>query len=345
MTASTPLFSGTLAAEYEPRFRFFSNVPQVERDLAPRGRPARAAARQPRLCCASATASRARRSRRRSSTPAASTSTTSRATPSTTRRSPCASTSGRVSRRRANGGLRYARYDEPKQDATGASSTTTRGRRGAGIGYDLGGDARARRELHVTRACRRPPTARSSRRRRTASTATLSGEIGPLMTGSLSRRLPHADEPRAPRATSALLPRPRAFGGSLRRELGRSTSVDLQLGRSTAALGLRGERLLREQHGRPGPQLPAAASRSRDAAPLSCFRNDYPNDASKIECPAPGPARSAGRSASAAVSASGRSCAPTTGASGATSNVPGLDVTTTASSSRLGLGLSGGGAR
>ena len=112
------------------------------------------------------------------------------------------------------------------------------------------------------------------------------------------------------------------LGGSLRRELGHSSVAELQLDPRERALGLRHERLLREQLGHPVAHRSRARSRRGCAAAVGFLRNAYPNDAPGLGGAPPGRHRRLERSASGATSAGAPGCAPTTAGSAATPTCP-----------------------
>jgi hypothetical protein len=337
VTASTPLFSGTLAAEYEPRFRFFSNVSSVSETSHFAGI---------RLELPLGSRGLLRLGDR-----------FTRATLETTVVDPGREYFYNLSRYTFNdasltlridlgprlsaegeGGVRYVRYDEPQQGVTGGLFGYDSRAARAGIGYDLGGDAR----VVVSYTFESVPPSDDRAIVETSAHAVsgrLSGEIGPLMTGSFSAGYRTQTSPRATGESRAY--RGLVLNGSLRRELGRSTTIDLQLGRSTQLSAFEENAYYVNNMVGLGLSFPLPFEISGRGS-VSWFRNDYPNDASKIETLrrdeafgwAAGLGRRIGRRAF--LRADYRR-------DRRTSNVPGLNVTTSGFVIQLGLGLSGGG--
>ncbi len=337
LTASTPIFSGTLAAEYEPRFRFFSNVSSVsetshlagirlELPLGSRGL-LRLGDRFTRATLETSIVDPGREYFYN----------LSRYTFNDASLAVRIDLGPRLSAE-GEGGLRYVRYDEPQQGVTGGlfgyDSRAVR----AGIGYDLGGAAR----VVVSYAFEDvPPSADRAIVETSAHAVSVSlrGEIGPFMTGSLSAGYRMQTSPGATGESRRY--RGLVLSGSLRRELGRSTSIDLQLGRSTQLSAFEENAYYVNNMVGLGLNFPLPFEVSGRGS-VSFFRNDYPNDASKIETPrrdqafgwAAGLGRRIGQRAFLRVDYRRER---------RTSNVPGLDVTTSGFVVQAGLGLSGGG--
>ncbi len=127
------------------------------------------------------------------------------------------------------GALRTSRFDQA--GSAGFFDYDSRTLR-AGLGYDLGGDLRVVVSYSYESV---PPSPERALVETSAHAVSgqLNGPIGPLMTGSLQRRLPRRTSPQATggsRSFDGLV-----LSGSLRRELGRATSIELQLGRSTSS--------------------------------------------------------------------------------------------------------------
>jgi hypothetical protein len=337
VTASTPISSGTLAAEYEPRFRFFSNVPQASDTTHLAG---------VRLELPLGSRGLLRLGDR-----------LTRATLETTVVDPgreyfydlsrytfnAATIAARIDlgprlSAEGEGGWTYARYDHPRQDATGGlfgyDSRAVR----AGIGYDLGGDAR----LVVSYTFEDvPPSADRAIVETTAHSvgATVNGDLGPLMTGTLNAGYRTQTSPAATGESRHY--RGLVLSGALRRQLGRSTVIDLQLGRSTQLSAYEENAYYVDNNVALGLNFPLPFEVTGRGA-VSLFRNDYPNDASKIDAPRRdqsfgwtlGLGRRIGQRAF--LRADYRR-------DRRTSNVPGLDVTTYGFILQLGVGLSGGG--
>ncbi len=337
VTVSTPLFSGTLAGEYEPRFRFFSNVEQASDTSHIAG---------VRLELPLGSRGLLRLGDR-----------FTRATLETTVVDPGREYFYNLSRYTFNdaslavridlgprlsaegeGGLRYVRYDEPKQGATGGLFGFDSRAARAGIGYDLGGDAR----VVVSYAYQSVPPSDDRAIVETTAHAvsgSLRGEIGPLMTGSLSAGYRTQASPRATGASGSY--RGLVLSGSLRRELGRATAIDLQLGRSSELSAFEENSYYVNNAAGLGLSFPLPFEITGRGS-VSVFRNDYPNDASKTATPRRdeafgwmlGLGRRLGQRAF--LRADYRR-------DRRTSNVPGLDVTTSGFVVQLGLGLAGGG--
>ncbi|HSD27562.1 MAG TPA: outer membrane beta-barrel protein, partial [Vicinamibacteria bacterium] len=124
-------------------------------------------------------------------------------------------------------GWRWARFDEQEQG--GFFDYDTRAVR-AGLGYDIGSDLRAT----VSYAFERIPP--SPERGLVESSAhdligTLAGTIAPLTSGSVTVGLRRQDNPLAKGESASF--NGLTLSGALRRELGRSSSVELQWNRAT----------------------------------------------------------------------------------------------------------------
>jgi hypothetical protein len=226
VTASMPLLHGLLAAEYEPRLRFFSDIPEVNetshfagvRIEAPVGSRTmvRVGHRFTRAVLETSVVDPGREYFF----------DLARYTFNETTAAARVDLGSRLSAEGA-AAWRWARFDEQEQG--GFFDYDTRALR-AGLGYDIGSDLRAT----VSYAFERIPP--SPDRDVVESSAhdllgTLAGTVAPLTTGSVTVGYRHQENPLASGESGAF--DGFTLGGSLRRELGHSTSVELLWNRTT----------------------------------------------------------------------------------------------------------------
>jgi hypothetical protein len=226
VTASLPVRDGVLAAEYEPRLRFLSDIPLVNETSHFAG-----------LKLETPVGSRAfLRLGQRYTRAVLETSVVdpgreyffdlSRYTFSATTALLRVELGGRLSAE-AEAGWARTRFDQKQQG--GFFDNDDRTIR-AGLGYDVGSDLRAT----VSYAYERIPP--STDRGLVESTAhsvlgTLAGRIAPLTSGALTAGFRSQTNPLAQGASASY--KGLTLGGTLRRELGHSSSLELQLNRAT----------------------------------------------------------------------------------------------------------------
>jgi hypothetical protein len=277
VTASMPLFDGLLAAEYEPRFRFFSSVPQVNETSHFVGA---------RLELPVGSRAFLRLSHRYTS-----------ALLETTVVDPGREYFFDLSRfsfhasslaARADLGTRlyaeaeatwqWTRFDE-KQEG-GFFDYDSRAAR-VGLGYDIGSDLRAT----VSYAFERIPP--SPDRAVVESSAhsllgAIAGTITPLTTASVSVGLRRQSNPQATGASDSYTGM--TLGASVRRELGRSTSVELALNRTVDPSSYD----TNAYYVNNGVLLSVSAPLPFEfwaRAGAGYYRNSYPNDAAGLAEP------------------------------------------------------------
>ena len=226
VTASMPLLNGLLAAEYEPRLRFFSDIPLVNET-------SHFAGAKLELPVGSRTLVRLGHRYTR-----AILETTvvdpgreyffdlSRYTFNDTTVAARVDLGARLSAQ-AEAGWRWARFDETT--GGGFFDYDNRAVR-AGLGYDIGSDLRATVSYAFERI---PPSPDRSIVESSAHdvVGTLAGTIAPLTSGSLTVGFRHQANPLAAGESASF--DGVTLGGTLRRELGRSSSVELQWNRAT----------------------------------------------------------------------------------------------------------------
>ncbi len=329
ITASAPLFGAMLAAEYEPRLRFFSNLPQAEETSHVAG---------VKLEAPLGTRTLLRLGHR-----------FARATLETTIVDPGREYFYDLSRYTFNdttlgarvelgprlfaegeAGARRTRFDQADAGFFDYDSRAVR----AGIGYDLGGSLRTLVSYTFERVPpseERPVVETSAH----ALTGTLSGEIGPLMTGSLSAGYRTQTSPHATGDSRSF--RGFVVGGSLQRALGHAASLGLTLNRSAQLSAFETNAYYVDNSATLSLSVPLPFEISGNGSAI-WLRNDYPNDASAIGTPRRdrilawtlGVGRRVG--ARAYVRADFRR-------ERRDSNLPGFDVTTDGFVIQLGLGL------
>jgi hypothetical protein len=226
VTASMPLLQGLLAAEYEPRLRFFSDIPEVNET-------SHFAGARLELPVGSRTLVRLGHRYTR-----AVLETTvvdpgreyffdlSRYTFNETTAAGRVELGARLSAE-VEAGWRWARFDETQEG--GFFDYDTRAIR-AGLGYDVGSDLRATVSYAFERI---PPSPDRSLVESSAHSlrGTLAGTVAPLTQGSLTVGFRSQENPLAAGESSSF--EGITLGGSLRRELGHSSAVELQWNRTT----------------------------------------------------------------------------------------------------------------
>lgn len=270
VSAAIPLASGQFAADYEARLRFFATLPQVEKTshLA-----------QARLEMPLGSRATLRASHRYT-----------RAVLETTIVDPgqeyfydlapytfnATSVSGRLdvgARLSAEGEATWTwtRFDP---GATGFFSYDSRALRG-GLGYDLGGDLR----LVLSYLFERTPPAPERAIAETSAhdvVGTLSGTIGPLLEGSLSAGFRSQQSPQATGRSASY--DGMTLGGTLRRTLGHSSTLDLTLRRSTELSFFETNAYYVTNQASLAITVPTPFE-TWTRGSVNWLRNDYPNDA------------------------------------------------------------------
>ena len=277
VTASMPLFSGQLAAEYEPRFRFFSDIPQVGetshfvgvRLEQPVGTRAfiRLGHRYTRALLETTVVDPGREYFYNLSL------YTFNATTAAARVD-----IGARLYAEAEAGWQWTRFDQ-KQDG-GFFDYDQRALR-AGLGYDVGSDLRAT----VSYAFERIPP--SPDRGLVESSAhnllgTLAGTIAPLLSGSVTAGLRTQTNPLATGESASY--KGMTLGGSLRRELGHSSSVELQFTRATAPSSYDTNAYYVNNSVVASLSVPAPFEVWTRGS-VGWLRNNYPNDAPGLGVP------------------------------------------------------------
>ncbi len=334
VTASMPLFGGLLAAEYEPRLRFFSSIPQVSETSHFAG---------VRLELPVGSRAFVRLGHRFTS-----------ALLETTVVDPgreyfynlarytfqSSTVAGRVDlgarlSAEAEAGWQWARFDE-KQPG-GFFDYDSRAIR-LGLGYDVGSDLRATVSYAFERT---PPSPDRSLVESSAHSlvGALSGSLAPLTTASLTAGLRTQTNPLATGESASFTGV--TLGGTLRRELGHSSSIELALVRAVEPSSYDTNAYYVTNSALVALSVPAPLETWARAS-VGFLRNGYPNDAPDL----PEPRRDdifgwtvgLGRQIGwrAWVRADYRR-------ERRTSNVPGLDVTTDGFVVQLGVGLFGPG--
>ena len=277
VTASVPLFDGVLAAEYEPRFRFFSDIPLVND-------PSQFA----RLTYEVPLGSRAtlRLGQRYA-----------RATLETTVVDPGREYFYNLSRYTFNAttaganvdlGPRlfaeaqadwvWTRFDQAQPG--GFFDYDTRTVR-AGLGYDVGSDLKATVSYAYERI---PPSPDRAIVETTAHgvIGALAGTVAPLTTGSLSVGFRRQTNPLATGASASF--EGFILGGSLRRELGHSSSVELQLTRAVDPSSFDTNAYYVTNSLLASLNVPAPFEMWARGS-VGWLRNNYPNDAPGLDVP------------------------------------------------------------
>jgi hypothetical protein len=226
VTASMPLLQGLLALEYEPRLRFFSDIPQVNETSHFAGARIETALGSRTLLRLGHRFTRAVLETTVVDPGREYFFDLARFTFNETTAAARMEIGARLSAE-AEAGWRWARFDEDQQG--GFFDYDTRAIR-AGLGYDIGSELRAT----VSYAFERIPP--SPDRGLVESSAhdllgTLAGTIAPLTSGSVTVGFRRQDNPLAKGESGSF--DGVTLGGTLRRELGRSSSVELQWNRAT----------------------------------------------------------------------------------------------------------------
>jgi hypothetical protein len=231
--------------------------------------------------------------------------------------------------------LRSSSFDEGASGFFGYDSRTAR----AGLGYDLGGD-RSLLASYRYESIPAPPDREIVETTAHSVDLTLRGQLGPLMEGSLSAGLRSQDSPLAGAGSESYTGL--VLGGTLRRQLGHSSSLDVALNRSTEPSFFEENAFYVTNSAVLGLTVPAPFETWARGS-VALFQNDYPTDAAGIGEPRRdrilGWTVGVGRSLSwrAWVRADYRR-------ERRTSNVPGFDVTTSGFIVQVGLGHYGTGA-
>jgi len=277
VTASLPLLDGVLAAEYEPRFRFFSDIPLVNetshfaglRYEVPIGSRVflRLAQRYTRAILETTVVDPGREYFYNLS-PYTFNATTAAARVEL----------GARLYAEAEAGWVWTRFDQ-KQDG-GFFDYDQRALR-AGLGYDVGSDLRAT----VSYANERIPP--SPDRAIVETTAhgvlgTLAGTMAPLTTGSVSVGFRRQTNPLATGASGSF--DGFILNGSLRRELGHSSSVELQLTRAVDPSSYDTNAYYTNNSLVAAVAVPAPFEFWARGS-VGFLRNNYPNDAPGLDVP------------------------------------------------------------
>jgi hypothetical protein len=176
------------------------------------------------------------------------------------------------------GALRTSRFDQA--GSAGFFDYDSRTLR-AGLGYDLGADLRAVVSYSYERV---PPSAERPLVETSAHSVTgqLNGPIGPLMTGTLSAGYSRRTSPQATgrsRSFDGLV-----LGGSLRRELGHATSLELQLNRAATLSAFETNAYYVTNSVGLALNVPLPL-RTTGRGSVQWLRNDYPNAAEALGVP------------------------------------------------------------
>ena len=151
----------------------------------------------------------------------------------------------------------------------------------AGLGYDLGADLRAQVSYtyeNVPPSPDRPIVETAGH----AVTATLTGPIGPVMTGTLSGGYSHRTSPQATgasRSYDGLI-----LGGTLHRDLGHSTSLELLLNRAATLSAFEQNAYYVTNSVGLALNVPFPLETMARGS-VTWFRNDYPNPAETLGVP------------------------------------------------------------
>ena len=273
VTASAPVLGGQFAAEYEARLRFFATLPQVEKTSHFAG---------VRLECPLGSRGTFRVSHRFTRAVLETTVVDPGQeyffdlAPFTFNETIVGAHIDLGARLFTEGGLgwSWSRFDPGATGFFGYDSRTAR----AGLGYDLGGDLRL-----VLSYCLRahPPRARPCDRESDAHNVlgTLTGPIGPLMTGSLSAGFRSQTNPLATGASASY--HGLTLGGTLARQLGHSSSLDLTLRRDTEPSFFEENAYYVTNQAALALQVPGPFE-TWVRGSVNWLKNDYPNDAQAI---------------------------------------------------------------
>jgi hypothetical protein len=334
VTVSMPLLQGLLAAEYEPRLRAFSDIPQVNETSHFVGA---------RLELPVGARTLVRLGHRYTRATLETTVVDpgreyffdlARYTFNETTAAARVDLGARLSAL-AEGGWRRARFDETGEG--GFFDYDSRAVR-AGLGYDIGSDLRATVSYAFERI---PPSPDRSVVESSAHSVVgaLAGTIAPLLSGSVMVGFRHQTNPLAAGESASFAGV--TLGGTLRRELGRSSSVELQWFRTTEPSSYDTNAYYVANSLLASLSVPAPFEVWVRGS-VGLYRNDYPNDAPGLGAPRRddivGWTVGAGREIGwrAWVRADYRR-------ERRNSNLPGYDVTTDGFVVQLGVGLSGPG--
>jgi len=277
VTASMPLFQGLLAAEYEPRLRFFSDIPQVNETSHFAGARIETSLGSRTLLRLGHRFTRAVLETTVVDPGREYFFDLARYTFNETTAAARMELGSRLSAE-AEAGWRSARFDEEEQG--GFFDYDTRAIR-AGLGYDIGSDLRAT----VSYAFERIPP--SPDRGLVESSAhnligTLAGSIAPLTTGSVTVGFRRQANPLAKGESASF--DGITLGGALRRELGRSSSVELQWNRATEPSAYDTNAYYVTNSIVASLNVPAPFEVWARGS-LGFYRNGYPNDAPDLGAP------------------------------------------------------------
>ena len=285
LTATLPLRDGKLSADYEPRLRFFSSIPEL-------GRTSHFASAKLELPLGARIVLRAADQFTRALLEANVVDPGREyffnLSPYTANEASLAADVNLGPRLSAlfGGSQRTARFDSapgatpgsaPSQGFFDYDSRTLR----AGLGYDLGAELRAQ-VTYSYESVPPPPERPIVETSAHSLTGTLSGPIGPLMTGTLSGGYTRRTSPQAvgpSRSYDGLV-----LGGSLQRELGHSTSLELQLNRAATLSAFETNAYYVTNSVGLALNVPAPFQTTARGS-LSWLQNDYPNPAASLGVP------------------------------------------------------------
>lgn len=277
VTASMPFLHGLLAAEYEPRLRFFSDIPQVNETSHFAGAKVDLPVGTRTLVHLGHRYTRAILETTVVDPGREYFFDLSRYTFTETTAAARADLGARLSAE-AEAGWRRARFDEKGEG--GFFDYDSRAIR-AGLGYDVGSDLRAT----VSYAFERIPP--SPDRGIVESNAhsllgALTGTITPLTSGSLTVGFRRQTNPLAAGESASF--RGVTLGGTLRRELGRSSAVDLQWNRATEPSAYDTNAYYVSNSVVASLSVPAPLEVWARGS-VGLYRNSYPNDAPGLGAP------------------------------------------------------------
>jgi hypothetical protein len=277
VTASLPLVGGLLAAEYEPRLRFLSDIPLVNETSHFLGA---------RLETPLGSRAFLRLGHRYT-----------RATLETTIVDPGREYFFGLSRYSFNATTAAARVDVGArlyaetqaswlwtrfaQEQDGGFFDYDRRALRAGLGYDVGSDLRATVSYAIERI---PPSPDRDLVESSAHSllGTLAGSVAPLTTGSVTVGFRSQTNPLAVAKSSSF--KGMTLGGSLRRELGHSSSVELQVNRATEPSAYDTNAYYVTNSVTATLSVPAPFQVWTRGS-VGLLRNDYPNDAPGLAVP------------------------------------------------------------
>ena len=277
VTASMPFLHGVLAAEYEPRLRFFSDIPLVNetshfagaRSELPVGSRAlvRLGHRYTRAILETTVVDPGREYFF----------DLSRYTFNETMAAARVDLGARLSAE-AEAGWRWARFDQKGEG--GFFDYDSRAIR-AGLGYDVGSDLRATVSYAFERI---PPSPDRGLVESNAHSVVgaLTGTIAPLTSGSVTVGFRRQTNPLATGESASY--RGVTLGGTLRRELGRSSAVDLQWNRATEPSAYDTNAYYVANSVVASLSVPAPFEVWARGS-VGFYRNDYPNDAPDLGAP------------------------------------------------------------